>query len=456
MSTEAELMKRISQKEIESGVYSYSINGYSIYSLARLDFRMCFLEKNGTIAMPLTTKPGKVDTMRSMLSSLFQLSKLLLVHKNISNLLISFPRLDKISGEYTDKFTDSIIDYSNINQNCIIFEHGRGGRHLTPRYHGDRVIWIDAIGVSSYIISRLGYACFKFKYRKTLDSFFLTVGEFVNPSWYNRTYLEKRILEYLIYGWFYERIMSRLSIRNLFVVTRPPIELTAAKKLGVRTFEMQHGITYNETPLYAGYRDERLLPNFFLSFGDNDPNTVYGIDVKQMVNIGWAFSKMVGDSSDRMDTKEKDVLVVSDPEITDAIITIISELAISFPESDFYLRPHPHEHLNEEQMNAIATLHNVHIQDNSINIAVVLQSFKYVIGDSSTVLYEALSVGKYVGKLFMGGLVPRYLKNEDSESFCEIRGNEDFQNFINGQWHPNTLKSIYSPFDAEKLNSLLN
>ena len=153
-------------------------------------------------------------------------------------------------------------------------------------------------------------------------------------------------------------------------------------------------------------------------------------DLVFLENIGWAFPNLLRNAECPVKPNAQDVLVVSDPEVTDAMIAAVSVLAKSFPNSVFYLRPHPHEHYTEEQINAISRVSNLRIQDNRINIALILQSFTYVIGESSSVLYEALSNGNMVGKLFMNGLSPKYLEKEDIKAFCEIHNEQDFGEFI--------------------------
>ena len=405
--------------------------------------------------MPLRSKKKKFRSLWSFLCSSVQVVGLLLSKKTPKNLLIAFPRLDTIAGKYVDKFTDPIVDSTTIGENYIIFEHGRGGQHLTPRYHSNKIIWIDSLAIISYVVSRVRIKSFKNNNQDILKSLFACIDSFMNNQWYSRDVFEKSIYEYLIYGKMYEFIFRRLKIMNLFAVTRPVVEFTAAKKNRIRTFELQHGITYGETSTYSGYRDELMMPDFFLAFGDNKPKEVYGIAVERIVNIGWAFPNLLRNAECPIKPNSSDVLVISDPEVTDAMIAAVSSLAKSFPNSVFYLRPHPHEHYTEEQISAISKVSNMRIQDNKINIALILQSFTYVLGESSSVLYEALANGNMVGKLFMKGLSPKYLEKEDTKAFCEIHNEQDFRAFIEGNWHPEVKKSIYSPFNAERLNSLL-
>ena len=119
-----------------------------------------------------------------------------------------------------------------------------------------------------------------------------------------------------------------------------------------------------------------------------------------------------------------------------------------------YYRCHPHEFLASEQKQVLLDS-GVKIQDNTINISIVLNQFNNIIGENSTVLYEAISCGKKVGKLFFEGLNPEYLSPSDKDCFWEIRSQEDFENFIKAPVSQKKNKSIYSDFNVGLFKNLL-
>ena len=113
------------------------------------------------------------------------------------------------------------------------------------------------------------------------------------------------------------------------------------------------------------------------------------------------------------------------------------------------MRPHPHEIVTTEQLKMIESENNVKIQDKTINIAIVLQSFNHVLGENSTVLYEALAIHKKVGRLFYKRLNPKYLEESDRDCFWEIHNQDDFEQFLKDDVSSKKTKSIYSKFDKE-------
>ena len=79
-----------------------------------------------------------------------------------------------------------------------------------------------------------------------------------------------------------------------------------------------------------------------------------------------------------------------------------------------------------------------------------LHSFDQIIGENSTVLYEALAINKKVGKLYFEGLDPKYLEEGDRECFWEIRDQQDFESFIKGTVGQKKSMCMYSLFDKNK------
>ena len=84
------------------------------------------------------------------------------------------------------------------------------------------------------------------------------------------------------------------------------------------------------------------------------------------------------------------------------------------------------------------------------------ENFDNIIGENSTVLYEALTINKKVGKLYLSQLNPLYLKEEDRASFWEIHETNDLKSMLDGNVNDKPYKSIYSPFNKDLFDSLLN
>lgn len=447
-----EIIKDICHREVKFGCYSAQIDGVSLYSLYRRYIRREVLDHSGMNVKDLKDRGQvqKKEMLVSIVDSLFHLLRLLFSPKKYSTVFFPFPRVEKINGVYLDKFTDPFIDVCGLNDDYIILERGRAGVHFKPRAHARKIVNIDFLTLYvrfySYFFWRKHYRNYSSQY----DALFLSIHKAFGLEITKEKMVRELYSELLIIN-IISRILIRISAERVIGPARDyqATSFISAHRVGIKAFEVQHGITYGETVMYSGYRDPIKEPDAFLAFGFNKPLDVYGIDEDKIVTIGWALNDYLSKQLSAEQYKETDVLVISDPEITDAIISITLILAESNPNSTFYVRTHPHETLKQSHILAISGKNNIKLQDKSINIAVVLQGFKHVIGENSTVLYEALAAGKKVGRLFYDGLFPKYLEESDRKCFWEIRNAQDFNVFLNEDVSCKESKSIYSKFNKE-------
>lgn len=448
-----QLIIDICKKEIECGCYEAEIDGVSLYSLVRENVRNRILLDAGYNVMSDRNKTDVKALIPALIKSIWQLFRLFCSARHYSIVFYSFARVEKISGIYVDKFSDPIIDVCELGD-YIILDRGRAGVHPQPRAHNDRVLFIDALQVAMIIKSFVFYCFFVRKYQREFDklsnSLMLLTGEKV----------KKAILREVVFMCYYYRsfgiILRKIKAKNVIGPARgqqKPLFI-AARKMGIQTLELQHGVTFRESAPYSGYRDPMILPDFFLAFGDNDPLNVYGIDEERILNIGFALFDYISKLENVKKYNNNDILVISEPQITQTMIQIVLKLAADNPQISFYFRPHPHETITEDQKEQMKCQGNVYIQDRNINILEVLHGFKHVIGESSTVLYEALAMKKKVGRLHYPGLNPMYLSEKDKKECWQISNQNSFEVFIKGEL-PSSLRSIFSPFNKERLINIL-
>lgn len=446
----------LAERELANNCQDVKVNGFSLLSYLRYDLRQLYLKSQGYITLISRSSHNNKAIIKSVVKSFFQISLLFWKRPQIRYVFNAFPRVESINNRYVDKFTDPLIGLCNLHEKCIILEHSRGGVHLNPRIYEDILVYSDFLDFRSKILARLYCPFWGATHKRAFENAYQvmksTYGEVLKKK--DFLYTSCRCVIYTnSYYFFFKRLKAQFVIgpaRNYQKAC-----FYAANKLGIQTIEIQHGITYGESIMYSGYRDESLMPKLFLAFGDNKPSNVYGIEESRIVNIGWALTELIKSFPPVLHVGPKDVLVISDPEITKPLLKSIFQLAAGNSRIHFYIRPHPHEFFSKEQLSQIEQLPNVSVQDNSINISVVLQSFTHVIGENSTVLYEALSDGKKVGKLYFEGLHPRFLEDSDKECFWKIANSEDFNTFLTEDLSVKKIKMIYAPFNIERFKSII-
>ena len=453
---EQDCLKLISKYEIENGFFDISINQIKAYIFFRRDIRVAYLKKHGIDSMHLKYKRNYKALIKSTLTSLSSLLKLLLSSKRINNVYAAYPRVDKVNGIYLDKFTDPVINLIEEPGNYVIFDHGMAGVHPMPRLHRESIIYVDFIYVLSELVSVVFWPFFYIINKHSVDTLYEKIKDLLNDG-FSKKIICKKTLQHLFLISFFKFLFNKLQVKNVFGPARDyqMVYFFAAHSIGIKTFEFQHGITYGESILYSGYRDLALVPDYFLAFGENNPDTVYGIDPSKIINIGYAFNNYLRNISSDLTISKNDVLVISDPEVTDSMLSATLKLSEYYPQCNFYVRPHPHEIISDVWTQKLSKVRNIFIQDKRINIMVALQSFDNVIGENSTVLYEALSLNRKVGKLYFDGLNPLFLKEEDKDSFWHIRTPENLNCLLQGNSEEKPHKSIYSEFNLELLRQII-
>lgn len=447
-------INEIASREVAYNLYDYKIDGISIYSLIRQDVRKSILRQRGFASMDVRGKIRARRVLASCVKSFFDVCGMLINRHPFTNLFMAFPRVDMIDGQYLDKFTDPLIACSDLGKDFKIFEPGRAGEHKSPRFNSQSIVNIDCVTAFSYLLSMIMIEFLPKKSREKCNLLVDSIKRAFPDVNFDYKSILRTIYRIRCHILFYEKIIKKKGVKNIFATVRPEDVFIAGNQLGINTFELQHGISYEGTELYSGYRDELILPKKFLAFGENKPLDVYGIPEDRIVNVGFALNTFLHNLPQAERLGNNCILVVSDPEITSVLVPIIAKLAIDNRDVVFFYRCHPHETLSSEQKTLLEKS-GVKIQDNRINISVALYQFSLVIGENSTVMYEAISCGKKVGKLFYEGLHPEYLSPSDYVYFWEIHNQEDFETFLTASASKKGIKSLYSSFNSNLFSDLI-
>lgn len=452
------ILRDFNKREEEAGCYLCKVDGICVYGMIRFTLRNIYLQSKGYnfVEKYKTVKLGNI--IWSFLVSTFQFAKLWFSGNSYPNMFYAFLRLDEVNGSYMDKFTDPIIDCCKLCDDFIIFDRGRRGEHLQPRLHKEKVIYTNLIDNLSEFKARLFYKSFVRNHKEEINRLISAMDIVMDGVPYNKYSLSKRLINNIYYVRFYDKLFKKIGVKKIFAPSRANIvKLTyAARMSGITVYEIQHGITYGETALYTGNRGIDFTPDFFLTFGDVEPKSVYGISEDKMINIGWAFQDFLNNNLPLSTVSTKDVLVISGPCLTDKILNATFRLANSFPETHFVVRPHPAEVITVANRQAVNKIHNVSFQDPKINIAVAMTPFSNVIGENSTVLYEAVAAGKKVARFCYDGFTPRYLTSDDEQCFWKVFDDTSFKSFIDGNVSEKKSMSIYSHFNKQLFLSIYN
>lgn len=452
---EAGLLKELVKLEDELGVNIPTIHNIPIWRIVRYHARVHYLT-NKTGYIKGAPKDYKVGTPRLKLFSGFwrYLGK-----ENLS-VFFAFNRLANINGEYFDKFVDPVIEESDLLKTNFVIVDPRNYCGDYPRLHREFTVSNENRTLLCQLLKYYYRYVTPLLYGKEIKRLFNKVkAPFGLPDEYiKRFYVE--VGNFMAYYKYYSLWFSFLNPKRVFVVLREGYfpQIAVCKKMNIPVAEFQHGITIDSSVSYAGAYDERLDPDYFLIFGEYWKGPQFEMPLDRIVNIGWAYKdyvlKKVNSGIERKDGR---VLVVSCPEITNNILDTLTEFSMSKTNYGFDIRLHPCESMNENQKEKLRRIPKAQVVDNLIESAIALPAYKYVVGENSSVIYEALSLGCVVGMLNMCGMRPAVDYPGIRDNFFVINNSKDFESFLKTDKKQSQAgAAYYSDFNNNMFMNFIN
>ncbi|WP_035337073.1 hypothetical protein [Dokdonia sp. PRO95] len=447
-------IKEINKLELKYQLYDVSIDSIPIWRLLRFEYRTKYLKsKTGFTNRTSFAKKKWFKIVKYLVISIFELLKVTLSRKRNTILFFAFTRLSQKENIYYDKFTDPIIKYIDDHRDVVVLQRSLGGSYFEPRMNSDFISKSDSI----LYICRLASILFL---PFTILRYFSKFKNLKNRI--NKIYVADSlyyIKTAFVYGDFfftkcmYKAIYKSLDVNQIFLVSRPVFaaQIVAAREMNIPVYELQHGATLNETVLYTGPYNDLIDPSLFLTFGSMWKNEHFGIPLKRIKNLGWANTVNTTD----IEINRNRILIISSPSITTQLLEILFDVAQEAKSYIFIMRLHPQESLSVKNKILSDKIANLKIESSTANLQKSILKSKVVIGDNSTVLYEALSLNKPVGQINYG-----FFRKERSELenklFRSICSKSDFSHFLEETDSPIArVNDIYSSFDFRLLNELI-
>lgn len=426
-----------------------TIYGVPLWKLVRTQFRWKYRDTR-----PFTVNPNIQfwEIVRNFLVSLIGITKLLICRKKYDNVFFPHPRLFFVNGKYMERFSDSLIESAGIQNSSIIFERHQNGIHKRPRFHSNIVVYLDLIDILTMIFSPLVKKRIIKKhkdsvfelYRKLDDAFHLNDTSYIDL-------FNSIVTQFVISKWLIKPVLSSVSPKRVFFAPRGTYNyaISLCKEKRITTIEMEHGIVLDKSDLYTGEYDIRIDPDYFLVFGADNIGNQYGIPLNRVVNVGFPFKDYI-QNVNHITFEDNVSIVISEPEITDKIIAVLIDIVKLYPQYVFHIRCHPQERLSKEQLDRIKEYDTIIVVDNTIESFSAINHYKTVIGEISSVLFEAMSLHKKVGRLNFGGLVSR--ETEQLHGGIIINSPQEFDLFMKSLYSDESdSKDLYSDFQPDVL-----
>ncbi len=462
MSKYADIIKNITEIEYSSGVYDIRIHGFRFWRIVRAPVIDRYIKNNydknsrDTAKKPLYL----LQFLKSYMYSMWAFMSLFVSKKRNGYFVVfAFPRLQKVNKVFVDKFTDPLINNSALIDNCTIFQRSLSGLHKKPRLNNKNIYTTDffdftarftGFALMPLVFLIWGKKLYKI-YRRALPHFNLGIKDFLAFNYSLGVFLS---------SYFFYKLLFRLVKPPKVLLVNRGINyaaIHACKKRGIKTYEIQHGITHSYTVLYSGKYDQMIDPDFFLAFGPFWKGKQFGLQVDKIINIGWAYKDYLKEINSKEKKPENTILVISEPIASDYIINAVKALAAKYINVKFDLRLHPQERFSELQQQAVLEYKNITRVENTTESSLAVMAYQKVIGQNSSVLYEALGIGKRVGCINFAGCHTFADSKTLKDYFTIINSVEDFQDFLLlPQEKVNENKTYYSPYNPEFFNNILN
>lgn len=456
--TSLEALKEILRLEQEYKLYDFEIDSIKLWNLFRTPYRYIYVSKMTGVSS-ITRRVTKMQRAKFMLrnsfSSIIRLIQLLPKHGKIENVVIPNSRLQIYNGQYFDKFTDPVIDESELRNSCCILHMPYAYDYYPDRRHSEMIVPMDFLYLLCYIIlpvyliPHLLFGNYIKIYRmyKVINSILPLSGIHIIRMnvWFMRIHIMSII---------YSLLFRFLGVKRVFGVARQSFydAIIGAHRNGITVYEFQHGVTHGETEYYSGPQCPVLDPDFFLSFGEMWNGKQFGIDPSKIINIGWAYKNEMIEKTNEFIPNS--VLFISSPEISFKMLDLANNLSERYPQYRFYIRCHPYEKYTDKQLRVVDESNNLFLDDNSIDSQIALCRYQFIVGENSSVIYEALSLGKKVGRICYNGIISMRFSDKTDDGFVYLYNEEDFLNLVNcGSSH--IENKAYSDFKPDLLNSLL-
>ena len=208
------LQKELSIKELEE----LQIDGRPLWRLVRSEFRDVYMG-GGQITISHNISP--FNLLLNICRSIGNIIKVILRGKKCKYIFLPHPRLFYVNDMYMDRLSDPLIDYSDIKDEYLILERHQNGTHKRPRYHSEKVVYLDVIDVLGKIFGRLLKPYYAYKYRSNIGNLInLLKTQFVFNETTVKAMFERLIAEHKVLCTLSYPLLNCLSPKYVFYAPR--------------------------------------------------------------------------------------------------------------------------------------------------------------------------------------------------------------------------------------------
>ena len=279
----------------------------------------------------------------------------------------------------------------------------------------------------------------------------------------NNEFLNRILNKYYSDLFFFKKIIKNFNVKQIYVVQNGIQKgiFRAAKELGIKTFEYQHGIVTENHIAYnypkIDFLEEQVsLPNIIFSYAPIwfQNNFLPNVNILSLGNS--LLYKQLQQNAKK--TPIRGIVVISADDIGKRLLEFLrnEKLQKEIKNIPIYFKLHPNQfHQKHYYTEQLKNFDNIKVITDEFSVGELLENFNTLFTILSTAIYEALQSQRKVI------LLEDDLYNGDQKSFLEysnfyiIKKVNDFISALNTEIVTDKNVTFFAPFDKEAfLNAL--
>lgn len=317
-------------------------------------------------------------------------------------LIFDHPRKVIFNGEYRDIYSYFLVDFLKNSYSFEIMEAPYLNKHFTNKR--DYVKYTDRIQLGSYIHKKFHKIEFTDREKEIISSIEKELESAFNLKIDIARIFAMHILNFQYDYKKYVELFKKRNVKMIFVVVAYENQavVAAAKDLGIKVMELQHG-TISDYHLGYSYPlktrlggEIRYFPDQILTFGDywiNEGNCP--ISKNDIVPIGFPYFEVQSKDYMNIQSDEHQILFISQGVIGKHLSQLAYQIADRLNNFKIIYKLHPGEYetwkQNYPDLVSASQLENFEVIDNSkVPLYKLFAESSYQVGAFSTAIYEGL------------------------------------------------------------------
>ena len=376
----------------------FEIDNVKVWQYLRMEIYYLMAEESGVLYQRNQSQQSisvLIKNSFSLFKNIFIANPFLTLNKQKDVLVFTHNRSKKIDDKFEDIYTQSLVsDLRKSNKSFLCFEKSFQGKHI--REKDSNVKYQDFILFASILYGKL----YRIKDKDSLETISKLEKEIENTT--NKSIdlislFKKNIGRYKLGNKLYLKLFKRIRPKVIYSVASYSYlgdMIAAAKSLGIKTIELQHGVISKYHMGYSFVKKQKLLyySDVFYSWG-NFWNKSVDNTFNEVKSNGFQYfrdrSKLYKNT-----VKENNILILSQTALGEKIMNETLKLINKFSEFQILYKLHPEEYKMYKEYpsySKLASYKNL-IFVEECNLYEIMSKSKIQIGVFSTALYEGLGL----------------------------------------------------------------